>query len=99
MRYKFFPLIFIGLFFLAGYVVMLLWNSILPEITSAQPVNYWQAMGLLVLCRILFGGFKNSGYGHRHKPAHWREKWENMTEEERTSMRKKWMGSDHEKNC
>jgi len=83
---------------------MMLWNSILPEVTTAKPVNYWQAMGLLVLCRILFGGIKTPGSarkfnGNRHKPGYWREKWETMTDEERTNMRKKWMGSDNDKNC
>jgi hypothetical protein len=103
MRYKFFPLIFIGFFFLTGYIVMFLWNAILPEVTSAHPVSYWQAMGLLVLCRILFGGFRTPGSRHfgknRRTTDYWRKKWGNMTEEERDHIRQKWMGSDREKNC
>ena len=36
---------------------MLLWNAILPEVIAAKKLSYLQAVGLLALCRILFGGF------------------------------------------
>lgn len=49
---------------LLGYVVMWLWNAILPAILPAHPISYWQSVGLLVLARILFGSL---GHG-RHKP-------------------------------
>lgn len=48
-----------------GYFVMLLWNGVLPHVTAARTISYWQAVGLLVLSRILVGGF--SGAGGRHK--------------------------------
>jgi RNA polymerase sigma factor (sigma-70 family) len=47
-------------------VVMWLWNWLIPESFPApNAVNYWQALGLLLLCRILFGGFR----GH-HRDWH-----------------------------
>lgn len=46
-----------------GWVVMRLWNAVLPSILPAHPITYWQSVGLLVLTRILFGGF---GHG-KHK--------------------------------
>lgn len=49
-----------------GYVVMRLWNSILPEVLHAQPLRYWQAVGLLILCRILVGSF-HSAHGGKHR--------------------------------
>jgi hypothetical protein len=64
-----------------GLVVMLLWNWIVPAVfVSGRVIGYWQALGLLVLSRILFGGFRGHGgwRGHRH----WR-RWERMTPEER----------------
>ena len=51
----------IGLIALFGWVVMLLWNWLIPEIFGLKPLSYWQAWGVLVLCAILFKGF---GSGH-----------------------------------
>ncbi len=49
---------------LAG-VVMLLWNAVMPAVLAgARVMDYWQALGLLVLCRILFGGFRGGGGWH-----------------------------------
>lgn len=59
-----------------GYVVMLLWNAVLPALVSVRSISYWQSVGLLVLARILVGGFghgKHGGVsGHRHGEA-WRK--------------------------
>lgn len=67
-------------------VVMLLWNALIPSILGLSVISYWQALGLFVLCRILFGGFRFGGRHHRfhdmgENPIH--EKWKNMTDEER----------------
>jgi len=51
----------IGLIALCGWVVMLLWNWLMPEIFGLKRVTYWQAWGLLILCCILF---KDFGSGH-----------------------------------
>ena len=42
-----------------GEIVMHLWNWLLPPLFGWHTVGFWQALGLLVLCRILFGGFRN----------------------------------------
>jgi hypothetical protein len=49
-----------------GYLVMLLWNAVVPVVfAGVHPVDYWRALGLLVLSRVLFGGFRGRGYrGH-----------------------------------
>ena len=39
-----------------GYAVMLLWNGVLPDLLGVRTIGYWQAVGLLVLCRLLVGG-------------------------------------------
>lgn len=61
---KYIPL-FIILFFVAvtvfGYVVMGLWNWLIPTLFGGPIITFWQAMGILVLAKILFGGF---GHGH-----------------------------------
>lgn len=67
-------------------IVMLLWNWLMPAIFGLIAINFWQALGLLVLARILFGGM---GFGRnrmmmgrmRDNPIH--EKWMKMTPEQR----------------
>ena len=51
----------IGLLALFGWVVMLLWNWLMPDIFGLKRVSYWQAWGLLALCTILFKGMGSSG--------------------------------------
>jgi hypothetical protein len=62
--------IILGVAFLAlfTYVVMLLWNWLVPELFSGPVVTYWQTLGILVLSKILL-----SGFGHRHRDSRpWR---------------------------
>ena len=71
MRRKWFfiaPLAIAGMtlfIFAGGEVVKLLWNSLLPPLFGVPAVTFWQALGVLVLCRILFGGFGRHGGGPR----------------------------------
>jgi hypothetical protein len=70
-----------------SFVVMGLWNRLMPPIFGLHVVSFWQALGLLVLSKILFGGFHGRpGFG-----GHWRqrmmERWEQMTPEERENFR------------
>ena len=76
--------------FLIGYVVMALWNWLMPAIFGLGIINYWQAFGIFVLAKILFGGFRGRECcGHRsgHWRSRWKAKWEGMSEEERTKFR------------
>ena len=70
-----------------GGLVMLLWNAIVPELfAGARAIDYLRALGLLLLCRILFGGFR--GYGGWHRRGHWGHgRWSAMTPEEREQLR------------
>ena len=73
---------------LLSFVVMLLWNSLVPELFRGPPLQYWQALGLLLLSRILFGGLRGRGGWHGHwRQRMWRERWESMTPEERAQLR------------
>ncbi len=69
-----------------GLIVMLLWNSLVPALFHGPALQYWQALGLLVLSRILFGGLRGGWHGHWRQRM-WRERWESMTPEERERMR------------
>lgn len=55
---------------IGGFVVSWLWNTLLPGLFDLPMIGFWQALGLLALSRILFGGFGGSGSrgpGHRGK--------------------------------
>lgn len=67
-----------------GWVVMALWNWLLPDLFGIREIGYVQAMGVLLLSKILFGGFRGHCGGH-HK---WhRHGLENITPEERERLK------------
>jgi hypothetical protein len=71
---------------LLGWLVMTLWNWVVPALfVGARVIDYAHALALLVLSRILFGGFR--GHGGWRGRRHWR-KWEQMSPEEREQFRK-----------
>jgi len=70
-----------------SFVVMHLWNSLLPGIVGWKAITYWQALGLLLLCKILFGGFHRHGGGRHGWKRHMEERWAAMSEEERERLR------------
>jgi hypothetical protein len=72
-----------------SYVTMLLWNALLPVIFHLPLITFWQALGLMILARLLFGSFCHRGAGHhRHFGHDFRNKWETMTPEEREQFMK-----------
>lgn len=78
---------FAAFVFVGGWVVMHLWNWLLPALFGWKMITFWQALGMLVLCRILFGRW---GGGHKG-PAFRRGKhgWQKMTPEEKEEWRQK----------
>jgi Ca2+/H+ antiporter, TMEM165/GDT1 family len=82
------PPMFLAGAIVIGFVVMLLWNAILPDVLGVKIITFWQALGLLLLSKILFGGYHN--HHVRHKPHHndkRREFWRNLSSEEKIKMR------------
>jgi len=81
---------------LMGLIVMLLWNFIFPPVLHTEKISYWQAVALLVLCRILFFGFRPGGPRDHHPQMwrgggqEWRQKWMKMSDEERAKFREEW---------
>jgi len=74
-------------------VVMLLWNWLLPALFGWRQITFWQALGLLALCRILFGGLRLGGGGHRSRiRERMAERWEKLTPEEREICRQQFYG-------
>ena len=73
-----------------GTIVMLLWNAILPEITGWKTLNFWEATGLLVLSRILFGGFGRGGRSGSKERSKWRKNWKHMSAEDKEKFKARW---------
>jgi hypothetical protein len=73
--------------FIGGQVVKLLWNWLLPPLFGWRQITFWQALGLLALCRILFGGFGRHGSHRSSFRRRIAERWEHMTPEERERFR------------
>ena len=83
------PLAILGMAIFAwigGELVMHLWNWLAPALFGLRQITFWQALGLLALCRILFGGFGLGGGSPRSR-RRMRERWEQMTAEERGRFR------------
>jgi Ca2+/H+ antiporter, TMEM165/GDT1 family len=73
-----------------SFLVMSLWNGLVPALFDGPVLTYWQALGLLVLARLLFGGFRPHGPGRWGRGGGWhgaRAHWEQMTPEERERFR------------
>jgi|HubBroStandDraft_1064217.scaffolds.fasta_scaffold2112602_1 hypothetical protein len=71
---------------LFGFIVMSLWNVVVPAVFGGKIITFWQALGLLVLSRILVGGFfRRGGFGDRQRAR--KAIWERLTPEEREKLR------------
>lgn len=85
-------LLFLLMFMLISFVLMLLWNWLMPGVFGFAMINYYQALGLLLMSKILFGG---EGFYFKRKwknawGMHMQRKMESMSPEERELFRKKW---------
>ncbi|SRR5579871_436811 len=75
-------------------IVMLLWNNVLAAVVHVGLINFWQALGLLILSKILFGGFRGAQWGKHQWKRKMMQRWDNMTPEEKEKFRGEW-----EKRC
>ncbi len=70
-----------------GEIAMHLWNWLAPTLFGWKQINFWQALGLLLLSRMLFGGFGGHGNNRRDRKCKRAARWEHMTPEEREKFR------------
>src|SRR5712692_4841472 len=86
------PLAILGiLLFIAigGEIVLQLWNWLLPPLFGWRQITFWQALGILVLCRVLFGGLGSHGSGRSNFRRRMEERCAHMTPEERDRFRQR----------
>ena len=82
VRILVFGIVFAGI---VGLITLALWNALMPPILGLPAINFWQALGLLLLSRLLFGRF--GGWGHRLRRARFARGWQGLTPEERQRFR------------
>ena len=74
-----------------GFVVMSLWNALVPELFHGPVLSFWQAIGLLILSHILLRGWGRWRYGNGWRHDRWKKQMEEklalMTPEEREKFR------------
>jgi hypothetical protein len=83
--------------FIGGEMVRLLWNWLLPPLFGWREITFWRALGILALCRILFGGFGRHGVSRSNMRRRVAERvadrvadrWTAMTPEERERFRQR----------
>jgi hypothetical protein len=76
--------------FVFGSIVMLLWNALMPVIFHLPLISFWQALGLLILTKILFGGFRGGGPRAQWKKDKLKDAWKNMTPEQKEKLKSEW---------
>jgi hypothetical protein len=74
---------------IGGVIVQLLWNWLLPPLAGWREIGFWQALGILALCRILFGGHGWRGSARHGFGRRMAERCEHMTPEERERFRQR----------
>ncbi|HXP83202.1 MAG TPA: hypothetical protein VN841_00690 [Bryobacteraceae bacterium] len=74
-----FAIVWVGIM---GLVIVGLWNVLMPAIFGLHAISFWQALGLFVLSRVLFGRFLG-GWGPRMHKMRFARSWKNLTPEER----------------
>lgn len=74
---------------LFGWIVMLLWNGVMAPVLHVSSVTIWQALGLLILSKILFSSFSGGGNsrGPRMKE---RMMWQKLTPEQKEQFKQEW---------
>jgi hypothetical protein len=86
------PLAILGMLLViivGGEIVLHLWNWLLPSLFGWRQITFWQAVGLLTLCRILFGGVSGRGFHRSNYRRRMAERCEHMTPEEREQFRQR----------
>ncbi len=93
-RFIFIPLMATAFLSIVSYIVMQLWNNLLPEILAVKAITFWQAAGIFILCKLLFGFGRMGGFRQNRADfkARMAERMKTMSPEERDCFKKKFGG-------
>ena len=83
LRFVLFGIMWVGIM---GLITVVLWNALIPAILGFRPITFWQALGLLLLSRVLLGRF--GGWGPRMRKARFVRRWTDLTSDERDRFRR-----------
>jgi len=78
LKYTGFGILGVGAMFLFVWLVMLLWNALIPELFNGPVLSYWQTAGIFILSKILLSGFGGGGShksSDRKNKSSWRSKY------------------------
>jgi hypothetical protein len=93
-RKPIYALLYLAILLTLSGVLSFLWNALIPGALHLPSINYWQALGLLILCRVLFGGLYffpwRSGWQGDNRQHLLKDKIANMTEDERGAFKQEW---------
>lgn len=94
VRFILFPIMAAAFLSLISLVVMHLWNNLLPDILHVQTITFWQAMGIFVLCKILFGFGRMGRFGGDRTLFNKRltDRVKDMSPEKRAQFEKRFRG-------
>lgn len=76
----------VGFIALIVAVVMWLWNELVPRITGWNTINYWQALGLMILFRLINGNLFSGKSFKKNKATQSKQHLHQMTSEERNAL-------------
>lgn len=93
-RFIFLAPLFVAAFFAFVFVVMWLWNHLMPGIFGLREISYWEAFGLFLLSKLLFGGFHGGGGRSKWKDCDGpgRREWRRMSAEEKQKYKEEMKG-------
>lgn len=85
------PFFVLGALAIKGGIFLLVWNALIPDLFHGPVIDFVQAVGLIVLAKLLFGfggrGFGPRGFGHHGFGHHGRHHWKHMSDEDREKLR------------
>src|SRR5689334_8808440 len=84
------PFIVIGLIALLSAMVMLLWNAVVTDVLNVKKISYAQAVGIFILCKLLFGSFRPEPPSGFRWGSSWRRRLMDLSPEERERFKQEW---------
>jgi hypothetical protein len=89
LKFVLYAVLFVAALAMLGLVVKSLWNWLMPALFGWKLIGYWQAVGLIILSKILFGGISGSRGPGGYRRRRMSERWKQMTPEERDKFRQR----------